>query len=86
METYQILPFAFAVGGIPALLGHVYAKETTPVPAVKVVILYPGTLEESVVNVSPPPALEIVKILEYLMMTTPDPPAPDTPCKFPSEV
>jgi hypothetical protein len=61
-------------------------KETAPVPAVKVVILYPATLEESVVKVSQPPELEIVKLFGYLRITTPEPPPPDDPCKFPAEV
>ena len=62
------------------------AKAIVPVPTVKVVMLYPATLAESVVNVSPPPGLEIENVLGYLRITTPDPPAPDDPCKFPAEV
>ena len=66
--------------------GSGVSKEIVPVPAVKVVILYPATLEESVVDVSPPPGLEILKILGYLRITTPSEPPPDDPCKFPEEL
>jgi hypothetical protein len=39
-----------------------------------VVVLYPPELV--VLNVRPPPGLDIVKISEYFKITTPDPPVP----------